>query len=102
LLVVDEQQSGTRIDVRPGEVLAIRLKESASTGYRWAVENADGLALEERGHADRGTAPRAAGFHEFRFRAAGPGTHQLRLKHWRDWEGEGSIIGSYLIDARFG
>lgn len=100
MLVVDERQSGTSIDVPRGEVLAIRLKENAAAGYRWSLENADGLALEES--VDAGAAPGAAAVHEFRFRAAAPGTYQLRLKNWRDWQGDGSVVGRFLIDARFG
>jgi inhibitor of cysteine peptidase len=102
MLVVDERQSGSSIDIPRGEVLAIRLKENAGSGYRWSLESADGLALEESVHVAASAVPGAGGIHEFRFRAAAPGTHQLQLKHWRDWQGEGSVISRYLINVRIG
>ncbi len=106
MLIVDELQSGTGVDVARGDVLAIRLRENASTGYRWALDNADGLALEQSDNAGTdagagaGGAPGAAGLREFRFRAVAPGTHQLRLKHGRDWQGDGSVIGHFLLNVR--
>ena len=99
MVVVEEGQSGTGVEVPAETWLAIRLRENPTTGFRWSVENADGLAVEES--VDRSGAPGAAGLHEFRFRAPAPGSHHLRLKHWRDWEGETSVIGRFVLDARF-
>jgi predicted secreted protein len=100
MMVVDEMQSGTSIDVPRGEILAIRLKENASTGYRWSLEHSDGLPLEAS--TGTGGVPGAAGIHEFRFRAEELGSHHLLLKHWRDWQGEGSVIGRYQLEVRIG
>lgn len=102
MLIVDELQSGTGVDVARGDVLAIRLRENATTGYRWALDNADGLALEQSDNAGAGAggAPGAVGLREFRFRAVAPGTHQLRLKHGRDWQGDESVIGHFLLSVR--
>lgn len=99
MVVVDDRQSGTGVDIPADQVLAIRLQENAGTGYRWSVEEADGLAVEE--HVDRGAAPGGAGVREFRFRAPAPGSHRLTLRHWRDWEGEASITGRFELNARF-
>jgi len=99
VVVDDQQQSGTGIDVPAGQVLAVRLQENAGTGFRWSVEKADGLTVEE--HVDRVAVPGAAGVREFRFRAPAPGNHRLMLRHWRDWEGEASITGRFELDARF-
>ncbi len=101
MLVVDEQQSGASVDVPVGEELAIRLKENAATGYRWAFESSEGLTVEESVQPG-GAAPGAAGVHEFRVRASTPGSRQLRLKHWRDWQGEDSVTGRFDIQVRFG
>lgn len=99
MVIVNEQQSGTAVDVPAGEVLAVRLQENAGTGFRWSVERADGLAVDD--NVARGDAPGAAGLREFRFSAPAPGSHHLQLRHWRDWEGEASIIGRFVLDARF-
>lgn len=99
MVVVTQQQSGTVVDVPADHVLAVRLQENPATGFRWSIEQTDGLTAEE--HVDRSEAPGAAGLREFHFRAAAPGGHRLVLRHWRDWEGESSIIGRFVLDARF-
>nr|WP_314545557.1 protease inhibitor I42 family protein [uncultured Massilia sp.] len=96
--VVEESQIGGTVDIAVGEVLTIRLKENATTGYRWTVEQADGLQVEDS--QQPGAAPGAAGTHEFRVRAARPGTYELRLKHWRDWQGEAGVIARQRISLR--
>lgn len=101
-MVVDEQQSGNRIDVRPGEVVTIRLKENPTTGYRWAIEQAGGLQLEGDRHAGMGPAPGAGGMRELNFRAQVPGDHVLRLKQWRDWQGDASVIGRFQLSVHVG
>lgn len=99
MVVIEEQQSGTGVDIPAGELLAVRLKENPATGYRWMIEQANDLTVEEQ--ANDINVPGAGRLHEFRFRAAVPGSRQLRLRHWRDWEGESSIIGHFVLDAHF-
>ncbi|MFL6706599.1 MAG: protease inhibitor I42 family protein [Massilia sp.] len=99
MIVVDESAAGSSVDVAAGDVLAIRLKENATTGYRWTLETGDGVTMEES--IRPGATPGAGGMHEFRLRAANAGKRQLRWKHWRDWQGDDSIIGRFEIEARF-
>ena len=101
-MVVDEQQAGRRIDVRLGDVVTVRLKENPTTGYRWAVEQAGGLQLEGDRNAGVGPAPGAGGVRELDFRAGTPGDHELRLKQWRDWQGDASVIGRFLLSVHVG
>ena len=98
-VVVDERHAGARVDVHTGDVVTVRLHENPTTGYRWAVDGADGLRLESDRNTPSGTAPGAAGIRELGFRASVPGDHVLRLKQWRDWQGEQSVIGRYRIDV---
>ena len=101
-MVVDEQQSGNRIDVRSGDVVTVRLKENPTTGYRWAIEQAGGLQLEDDRNANVGPAPGASGMRELNFRAGAPGDHVLRLKQWRDWQGDASVIGRFQLSVHVG
>lgn len=100
MLVVDESRCGGSIALRAGEELALRLREQGSSGYTWSVEDADGLELRGSSFAAGAGAMGAAGMREFRFAAPGAGTHLLRLKHWRDWQGEGSVIGRCSVEVR--
>jgi inhibitor of cysteine peptidase len=99
-MLVDERHSGSRVEVRPGEMVTVRLKENPTTGYRWAVEQAGGLRLESDHHAGAGPAPGAAGVRELGFRASERGEHVLRLKQWRDWQGEGSVVGRFQLSVQ--
>lgn len=92
--VVEESQIGGTVDIAVGELLTIRLKENATTGYRRTVKQADGLQVEGSHQ------PGASGTHEFRVRAARPGTYELRLTHWRDWQGEAGVIARQRISLR--
>ncbi|HYD81338.1 MAG TPA: protease inhibitor I42 family protein [Paucimonas sp.] len=96
--MLDEQQSGRSVELAQGESLVVRLKENPTTGYRWTVESADGLTLEGDGGGAAG-APGTAGLHEFRFRALQAGRHELRMKHWREWEGDKSAIGRFVVQV---
>ncbi|WP_426338040.1 protease inhibitor I42 family protein [Pseudoduganella sp. S-14] len=93
---VDEAQAGSSVILAEGELLIVRLKENASTGYRWAVEQTGGLAWEDSGSGPAGV-PGGAGIHEFRARADRVGRHDICLKHWRDWEGERGIIARFPL-----
>ena len=93
---VDEAQAGSSLTLAEGELLTIRLKENASTGYRWAVEQPGGLSWEDGGSGVPGL-PGGAGIHEFRVRADRLGRHDICLKHWRDWDGERSIIARFPL-----
>ena len=44
--IVDDRQSGSRIELACGNVVLVRLKENPTTGYCWSLEDAGGLMLE--------------------------------------------------------
>lgn len=102
MIVVDESQCGAGIDVAPGETLAVRLREQGATGYQWTVEEVDALPLQDSLHVSGGDRPGAAGYREFRFQATTPGAHVLRFKRWREWAGEGSVVGRCELEVRVG
>jgi predicted secreted protein len=85
-----------RVEVGAGTVLTVRLPEQPTTGYRWAIESAGGL--EPGGdRVEPGGAIGGAGTRELLFRATRQGTHELRLKLWREWEGEASVIDRFAV-----
>ena len=60
------------------------------------METASGL--EQSGdHFEAGSAVGAAGVRVFEFRAPRAGSYELRLKHWRAWEGEASVSGRFAV-----
>ena len=95
--MLSEQDAGRTVEMHVGNVVTIRLQENPTTGYRWAVETADGLEqISDR--FDAGGALGAAGTRWFEFRPPQPGSYELRLKHWRAWEGEGSVRNRFRVN----
>jgi inhibitor of cysteine peptidase len=100
-MMLSEQDAGRTVGMHVGDVVTIRLQENPTTGYRWAVEATGGL--EQVG--DRfvpGGAIGAAGIRSFEFRPPHAGAYELRMKHWRTWEGESSTQNRFnvKIDAK--
>ena len=80
--VVLADAGGGTVAVRTGDRLVVRLAENPTTGYRWAVEEADAtfLTLEASSfEPPSGSTPGAGGWRTFRFLAVGPGATRLRL-----------------------
>jgi inhibitor of cysteine peptidase len=91
--------NGTAIELQPGDELIVRLDENPTTGYRWEIDRLDG-PLEPIADSYEMSAPGTiggGGSHEFRFRAASPGTAHLTLKHLRSWEGDASITQRFSV-----
>lgn len=106
MVVLTKANNGESINVGLGDEIVLRLAENATTGYRWAVVRADGLAEQEvPGHSQPGPPEPdsligSGGLREFRFRAGTPGDGRLELKYWREWEGDSSVVERFAIDLK--
>lgn len=93
-MTLTEKDNGQSVDVTADTTLTVRLKENPTTGYRWAVDSSDGL--EPAGSQFQpGAFPGAGGTRILQFNVPSAGTHDLRLHHWREWEGESSITDRF-------
>jgi inhibitor of cysteine peptidase len=97
-VVLSQSQSGTAVNVNPGDVVVVRLPENPTSGYRWAIDSVDSTVLELEnseislpGNASVG----GGGQRILRFKAKGPGTTRLLLKNWREWQGDTSIVDRF-------
>jgi predicted secreted protein len=95
-MLLNEDASGRTVEVGVGEIIVVRLNENPTTGYRWTVTSAKGLD-QIGGHFKASGAIGAAGVREFQFRLAKVGSYELRIKNWREWEGESSIINLFDV-----
>jgi len=82
-----QSDRGRTVEVAAGQTVTVRLPESPSTGYRWTVESAGGLQ-QIADHSEAGGAMGGAGMREIEFRAGQPGSHELRMRNRRSWEGD--------------
>jgi inhibitor of cysteine peptidase len=97
-MILSEQDRGRTVEVAEGDIITVRLRENPTTGYRWSVETTDGLELVGDDFEAGGGAIGAAGERVLEFRATRPGSHKLRLKNWREWEGDASVIDRFEAD----
>jgi len=97
-----EANDGKAIRVREGDEIVLELPQNASGGYRWHIARADGLDEKEIGEPERPKGPNpqvgSGGTRKFRFVAKSPGNARLELKHWREWEGDKSVLARFGVD----
>ena len=95
-LVLTEQQNNDTVNLTVGDEFIVQLKENPTTGYQWAVDVLpEQLALEkDEYHADPAPAMMvgSGGKKMFIFKVKKAGTATLKLKEWRSWEGDKSIV----------
>ena len=103
VLVLTRADDQRTAEVRVGERIRVRLPEKHGTGYVWAVDETDrqrlaldGTGFEEPTEGFIG----ARGMRTFTFTARQPGEVVLKLKHWRIWEGEGSVTERFAVSLR--
>jgi inhibitor of cysteine peptidase len=100
---ITESDSGKFLPVRVGDEVTIELKENAATGYLWDIESL-GEGLVQTHPAASGPSarslPGAAGKFRIHLVAQAPGENSVCLKHWRDWEGEGSVDARFQVTLR--
>ena len=98
--VLTQVDNGTTVDVHGGDRVVIRLPENPTTGYRWAAETVDDRIVSPVSSEfapPAGSGVGAGGAASFAFEARAPGEGSIRLKRWRDWEGESSVRERYTI-----
>ena len=86
--VVTQAQNGGSITVAAGETVTVQLAGNPTTGYEWAVAQADPirLSLVEVSHVPDSSAIGSGGLTTFRFRANLAGSSPLVLAYRRSWE----------------
>jgi inhibitor of cysteine peptidase len=95
-LNLTQADSGKSFEVHKDDAIVIRLKENPTTGYQWAVEKADdristSFSLPEDAKIGGG------GTRVFIFKPKTADTAHIQLKHWREWEGDDSIIERFDV-----
>jgi inhibitor of cysteine peptidase len=105
---VTAADDGSTIPASPGDEIVVALAENATTGYRWHLDQPDGvLRLVSDGYWQGAETDDAepvfgrGGLRQFRLEVTGSGTATLSLKHWREWEGDRSVIDrvTLVIDS---
>ncbi len=102
-LVLTRVDNNRTAEVRVGERIRVRLPEKPSTGFTWAIDEANSrlLALDSTDYAEPSEVHiGASGQRTFIFTARQPGEVALKLKYWRFWEGDLSITERLAVTVQ--
>lgn len=101
--VLSINDHGKTLNTKVGDTVIIYLDENPTTGFLWSIDNGiEDVALLEDSEfrMAEGTGVGGGGQRKLVFKAKTPGEVELKLKHWREWEGEGSIISRFAVILR--
>jgi inhibitor of cysteine peptidase len=104
--VLTEQDKTLNISV--GKRFVIRLDENPTTGYVWAIDGKTELLGLQSSDYETDASPNEqgkvlvgrGGQRSFTFVAQKSGTVTLKLKQWRSWEGDASIVDTFSIPVQ--
>ncbi|CDN39673.1 protease inhibitor I42 family protein [Bacillus thuringiensis] len=100
LLILTQKDHGKIIPLHIGQVFSIQLIENPTTGYRWTVCTIPEVHLLTEKFQSYSISEEAighTGIRLFQFQVIHTGIHELQFKHWREWQGEASIIEKFQV-----
>lgn len=98
-LSLTESDNGQSFNLRIGDQIFIRLEESPTTGYQWAVDQiGELLVLESSDFFPAAASIGTGGERILSFTARGAGSTRLSLKLKREWEDDSSAIKRFGVE----
>ena len=96
-----DQDDGREVRAGVGDVLDVRLSENATTGYRWELDTLDPQRFELAGATGEYTSavPGSGGTAQFQIKVLAAGKGTIRLKYWRQWEGEAGVVKRFSVQV---
>jgi predicted secreted protein len=100
--VLTAADNGRNVELPVGDEVALHLPENATTGYRWAIDSADAnlVDIKEGQYVSTSEKMGGGGEAQWLIEAKAPGATSIKLKRWRQWEGESSVVERYEITLR--
>ena len=100
--VLTAADNGRTVELPVGDEVALHLPENATTGYRWAIDSADAnlVDIKEGQYVSTSEKMGGGGEAQWLIKAKAPGAASIKLKRWRQWEGESSVVQRYEITLR--
>ncbi len=105
-LTIGQADNGKSFPLRRGETITIRLPGNPTTGYTWAVDEVDKVGKKTLELVDssytRSSPERmgSGGWRALTFKAILAGTSPIKLKYWRAWEGDASVVKRFDITVQ--
>lgn len=99
--VITQADDHTTITVQSGGEIGLHLEENLTTGFQWSFEELSPsmeLVHDEYHLAGTPLIPGASGVHEWRFKAAEPGSYQVRMRYSQPWGDESAVDRRFAVD----
>jgi inhibitor of cysteine peptidase len=98
-LTINKADKGKTLEASVDTTVELRLPENPTTGYRWKADDLDGSVLVQKEARFEVGSPAIGegGTRIFRYQAVAPGSASLRLKLFREWEGDSSILERFEV-----
>ena len=100
--MVTSDDNGKTIKMADGDTIFVRLNENSTTGYRWDFDNLDEKMVQvERASYERASeAVGSGGEATWSVKPQTSGTAKMRMKLWRQWEGEQSVVETFAFTLK--
>ena len=99
-ITVTDPDSGSRVEIKKGEILAVKLATQLGTGYGWKVVSPS-KALVLKGEPEqistREQKPGVSEYQTFLFRAEERGEAELKLQYIEAWKEDAKPLKEYAI-----
>ncbi|PEF09044.1 peptidase inhibitor I42 [Bacillus thuringiensis] len=96
-MILTKQDSGRTVTMSIGDIFSIQLKENPTTGYRWALEEIEGIELVQDDFKLSNNGIGSSGLRIFQLRTTKDGVYKIYIKNWQEWSGEASIVDRFYI-----
>ena len=89
-VILQKQDSGKEVRIKAGQAFQVHLEGMGGTGYWWYVQPPDSRHMEllsEKTKAQSGGRVGGPVLGVWTFRAKEPGTTEIKMDYYRNWEG---------------
>jgi predicted secreted protein len=99
-ITVTDSDSGSRVEIKRGEILSVRLAAQLGSGYGWKVVSGN-KALVLKGEPEQiskdDQKPGGADFQTFTFKAEERGEEELKFQYIEAWKKDAKPLKEYTI-----
>jgi predicted secreted protein len=100
VVILQKEDNGREVEVKPGDVIQVELNGSGGTGYWWYATKMDAkyaelVSEETKAPAEKKPGGPVKGI--WRIKVKGQGKTDLIMKYYRVWEGSGQAVDQFSV-----
>ncbi len=100
IVILTKQDSGKEIEARVGDLIQVELPMMGAAGYQWQVQDLDTGSLKLVSEETRPLSEGRLGapvMGIWRFEVIKEGSAEIRMEHYRAWEGVGKSTDHFYV-----